>query len=472
MAFVSRDMKCGKVRWRIIWHDATKGPGRSGRRYASCNHGRHKEAFDAALLTDRERMAFSKGAKTNASRRILCKYYQSLEKVKEQESVRAGGFGRGPRYETPLRQLMDSYIERVRTQVAVREARGGRAGKAPATLVCFEYAAEMLKGFLDEIKKPNLQSGELSGEILKEFKDHLVAKTSKKKVNDKAVPLSTPTINRILRTLKSVFNHYLDDDDARPYFRITERSLSKALKTLPESRGLPEKFDPSDLAKFLKAAQEIDSKDRLVEIERKRKGKIEVFKQTMENRSKVFPWAVFLALTGCRLHEAAGLKWSDVDLKHGSITFRSKKTGRDRRLMLNDSKDTISPALLQILKHWREENPSSIFVLPETSREGEPKPVWPKHPWRNLQELAGVKIKPKALRSNWTSYAVSMGVPASVVALWAGHSPAVLERHYLAYAHGSLDGKTMEDCMGINEILEKEITQASSQASSGLPSKS
>ena len=47
-----------------------------------------------------------------------------------------------------------------------------------------------------------------------------------------------------------------------------------------------------------------------------------------------------------------------------------------------------------------------------------------------------------------------MGHPAADVALMAGHSPMVLEKHYLAYAHARLGGNTLDTTMGIQNLLK------------------
>ncbi|NCD26051.1 MAG: site-specific integrase [Deltaproteobacteria bacterium] len=43
---------------------------------------------------------------------------------------------------------------------------------------------------------------------------------------------------------------------------------------------------------------------------------------------------IFCAMTGCRLGEAAGLEWKDLDLSVGEATFRATKNGKDRTIPL------------------------------------------------------------------------------------------------------------------------------------------
>ena len=67
---------------------------------------------------------------------------------------------------------------------------------------------------------------------------------------------------------------------------------------------------------------------------------------------------------------------------------------------------------------------------PAASNDG--RPVFPKRPWEAVCRAADLKVRPKALRSNWVSYRARLGHPLSTVALEAGHNVTTLIRHYLA----------------------------------------
>lgn len=432
MAFIYKDTYKSKTRYRIGWQDATKGPKKKGRRWAGCSHGNHKDAFDAADWSPGERAAFANGATTKRLREQLVKAYQALEELKRTEAVQAGGAGKGSRYDTVLLDLIDGYLENMEKDTLVREQSGGRAGKSPGTLAAYKESATKLRHFLEGKGLQRITTGELEAEHLRDFRDHLVRskayRTKGKKIVKVNRLLSTATVNRHLRQLKAMINHFLDDDDRRPYFHSSARSLAKALKQVTEDRGLPERFKPDQLQAFLAKA--------------------------LEQGDLCFRWTAVLMLTGCRVHEAAGLKWKDVDLEDGSIIYRSKKTGRDRVLLLADPSAEVSPGLLALLKKWKSKRGKGLWVLPANANDGSA--VFPKKPWEKLRKV--VDIKAKALRSNWASYMAALGRPPTTIALMAGHSPLVLEKHYLAFARARLNGTNLDEAMGIQGLLLKALT--------------
>ena len=70
-----------------------------------------------------------------------------------------------------------------------------------------------------------------------------------------------------------------------------------------------------------------------------------------------------------------------------------------------------------------------------------------------LTQNVVVKVQAKSFRSNWVSYMVSLGVPIAVTAVWAGHKPAVLAKHYYDYAAQRNPGNTIEEAMGIRKLI-------------------
>lgn len=236
---------------------------------------------------------------------------------------------------------------------------------------------------------------------------------------------------------------------------------------MPIERKLPERFSPDELQALVRAAIELDRRGAVEVVRRKRGSEtVERFQQHAI-RTPLLPWVAVLMLTGCRVHEAEGLRWSDVNLDNGAVIFRSRKTGMERIMLLDDPLNRVSPALLAMLRRWRIDRPKALIVLPEDGDCGEA--VFPKHPWSALCHAAGVKVRPKALRSNWVSYMAALGRRASDVALMAGHGVAVMERHYLSYAHARLAGGTLDDAMGVGALLaDFQATVPAGAASSTL----
>jgi integrase len=79
-------------------------------------------------------------------------------------------------------------------------------------------------------------------------------------------------------------------------------------------------------------------------------------------RHTVKDFCAFVLLTGCREQEAAKLKWEDVDLKGGSITFRHTKNHRTHTL-------PIGKWLKQLL-HERKKEARDKFVFPANNKYG------------------------------------------------------------------------------------------------------
>lgn len=130
----------------------------------------------------------------------------------------------------------------------------------------------------------------------------------------------------------------------------------------------------------------------------------------------------FLALTGCRLGEL-----DDATLEGGRLRIKASKTGRERLLPLTGAPECeVAPKLLKDLK-----------------KKGMPGP-WERKAW----ERAG-DVRPQKLRRNFTSYAASLGVPATVCALWQGHSVQVAERFYAQQVLDRASARSIEAAMGL-----------------------
>lgn len=70
-------------------------------------------------------------------------------------------------------------------------------------------------------------------------------------------------------------------------------------------------------------------------------------------------------------------------------------------------------------------------------------------PLFTVNQTLNLSITPQKLRQNFTSYAASVGVPASVAAMWQGHGVEVAERHYRAQLIDRQAGHSFESAMGL-----------------------
>lgn len=152
-----------------------------------------------------------------------------------------------------------------------------------------------------------------------------------------------------------------------------------------------------------------------------------------EDQQRIFR---FIACTGCRLGEAEALTWDDVDLRRGRITFRSTKTKRARILPLTGAPEgEVAPKLLAELKRRKRAG-----LPPAGGR-------FDREPWRT--RMGDSAVTPQELRRNFTSYAASLGIPASVCAMWQGHGVMVAERHYRQQVLDRKSAKSIEAAMGL-----------------------
>ena len=63
----------------------------------------------------------------------------------------------------------------------------------------------------------------------------------------------------------------------------------------------------------------------------------------------------------------------------------------------------------------------------------------------------------RLLCSKFGEYLISFGVPSSIDAIWLGHSPATSEKHYASYQGAIEEGDTIEEAMGVNEIMKEAL---------------
>lgn len=451
-----KEYKGGKgyrVRYQIVWIDALEGHSRRGRRTASCHHGRHEDAFRAAGVDARQVAVLADGCRNKKQRELLLSYYEELEAQRRRQAVeraerrRTGG---EPRYDTPIAAMVKQYLDGIREAVRVREealANGGdrRAGKSPKTLEHYEDALHKWTGWLHRKHRDIVTAGQLDVEHLTGFVQYLESRYISPHTGRALAPAS---VNHNIRALKAFFSHYFEGEGRRPFFRLPERETKRALKLKPTGGNVPEKFKPEELQRFLAAAVELDTADRVL-VEREKNGRVEMYEQTAP-RTPILRWVLVLMLTGCRRHEAAGLQWPDVDLETGIITFCSVKTGAARETpLLGTGRRKVSPHLLELLRRWKLMDGGTGFVMPENGKDGTP--TFPRGAWRRLRKMS-VDIKPKALRSNWVSYAAAVGFPLSSVARWAGHSPIICEKHY--HAAVAVEADSLDAAMGLEPILD------------------
>lgn len=140
----------------------------------------------------------------------------------------------------------------------------------------------------------------------------------------------------------------------------------------------------------------------------------------------------FLAFSGCRLNEANGVTWADVDFDAGMLHIRGSKTNAaDRYLPLNPSLD----GLLRSIRGRREANATEAIDGKPVVKAAE-KVLAVSEAARSLKRACEtLKLHPLThhdLRDVFATSAIEAGVDIPTVAGWLGHSDggALLMRVY------------------------------------------
>lgn len=133
--------------------------------------------------------------------------------------------------------------------------------------------------------------------------------------------------------------------------------------------------------------------------------------------------ASFLLLTGCRLNEAASLKWSNVSLDEGWFYLGDTKSGREYWMPLS----TQAIALLQ-KRPKLTGNPYIFFSWGENGYIHDPQKSF-----KRISEVAGCHLTPHDFRRTYTTIGVgTLGLDVMRIELLTGHVPtSVVGLHYL-----------------------------------------
>lgn len=160
----------------------------------------------------------------------------------------------------------------------------------------------------------------------------------------------------------------------------------------------------------------------------------------------------YLALSGLRRGELAGLRWSDVDFVAHTLTIRNNRVQAGAGNVLEGPTKTSSSrrtlplddVLLGVLRRAQRAASSSYVAVNEA---GEPyTPDSLTRMWRKMTKAAGVR--PIRLHDARHTAATAMhlrGVPLAVIAKWIGHADASTTARL--YAHSQDDA--LKDAAGV-----------------------
>lgn len=146
------------------------------------------------------------------------------------------------------------------------------------------------------------------------------------------------------------------------------------------------------------------------------------------------PFVKFLFGTGCRIGEAIGIRWQDVDLVTGKITIAEQITSQQRKAAKAGSSREfyLSPTTRALLEELRTIVAADQDLIFSTVT-GKPIDAqkFRERVWTKILVMAGVTYrKPSNTRHTFCSHALESGMNPVTVGAVTGHDPRVLFKHY------------------------------------------
>lgn len=265
--------------------------------------------------------------------------------------------------------------------------------------------------------------------LIGEERDHLL-----ESVSARGTPNSPANTNRYLAALSVCFAAAMQE-----YCWVETNPVQKVKRAV----------EPEGRERFL-------SKDTVDESGKKVKGEITRLLEACKasHRDELYPVVILLLATGARRQEVLGLRWSEVDLKEGVLTFARTKSGKVRSV-------PVTGEALSILKERnkvRQLDTDLVFpaktivksrrVVSEEKPERRPTDL--RKAWVKALQKAGIEdFRMHDLRHTSASYLAMAGVDMRTVAEILGHSSiAVTER----YAH-----LTTEHLRSAIDVLDEAV---------------
>lgn len=354
--------------------------------------------FDETKGKEVRRACTSYKAYTPAERAHLLKVLREHERRSSAERIR---HGTGIAYDTPLVQAVDDFLSDVDQRAAVRKARpDSREGISAASAHVYHVELTDFRRWVTT-HHPGLTTGQLDGRTLQSYLANLALTPA-----SNGRMRSGVTLNKYRRHLKACLS-WLSRQRPRlfPELDILKHALKPARTKV--AKGVA--YTPPQLRAF-RAALPPDVR-RLFDL---------------------------VACTGMRRGEALALTWDQVDLERGRIFVTATKTGMSRIVPLTGAPEgEVAPKLLRAMRKWK--TSPTVVGLDD----------FPRELWDTAVQVSGVKIACQGLRKNFVSYSASMGVPASVCAMWTGHSAAVAEQFYRLQTLERLRARSIQAAMGL-----------------------
>ena len=321
-----------------------------------------------------------------------------------------------PAQTATFERLTDARKWAAATESAIREGRyfvTAESKKRTLKDLINKYRAEILPTLRSgDARKVHLNwwEAQLGAYTLADVSPSLIVDTRKKlfdKSTRRGTPVSNSTVNRYDSTLSHAFTvamkewQWIDDN---PFRKI---------KTLKEPEGI---------VRFL-SDEERES----------------LLRECKAHSCDLYAIMVLALSTGARRNELLGLRWVDVDLKTGLVTFPKTKNG-DRRTV------PITGHALELIKEIASQRRFKSELLFPGRRTAKPMAI--ENIFQAAMKRAGIEnFRFHDLRHSAASYLVMAGVDMRTVAEILGHKDlkmthryAHLSRKHVSDAVGKLDG--------------------------------
>lgn len=342
----------------------------------------------------------------------------------------------------------------------------GHSGLRATTIAMYRRTADKLVEWAtdegiksaDDLTRPRLL--EYRAVIVNETR-HVHAKgTPRNEVKDTGEPRSGHTINGDLRKLGTILR-YVCDLDLLP--RLTQDDIRRALKKVTATTERGEFLKPAECQQLLDAALRHDAV--MFKVTREENAGLRDL-GTTQRYEPIAPFVAYMLLTGCRIGEAIGLPWKQVDLEAvdnegravGEIHLRGSNTKTRRARTIDLS---VSPLLHELLAAMHEAagGVGRVFELSRPTAEAAADRMRTEYgapasfTWQALRRTCGTFL------TNAPAIFGAASIHRSSRQL--GHSTQVAERHYLGTYRGiPRDARTVEAAMQIEGQVARILVAA------------
>ena len=245
-------------------------------------------------------------------------------------------------------------------------------------------------------------------QILQKLKDWLdisLNDISKSMISDKHKEISKHSeaqANATMRALRSVWNYcrdsFLDDNED---FLIKEQPVRilNAKKDWNKVKPRIKHVEEEYLGAYLKTL--LNCVDRSSHMQ-------------APHSNNARDIMLFFMLTGVRLNEAQSLKWSDIDLKAGKITFKDTKNGYDHEIPTSD-------ILYAILKERWRLSAGKRWVFPSALQASDDHVKDLSASYKAIDKQIDLHIRPHDLRRTFGTVANSLKISYPVLKRFLNH---------------------------------------------------